>query len=301
MWIIKYRKIFFVISAILTIASIALVAIFGLKFGVDFTGGSVIGVSYAEGRPAQADVEKAISEFKMGSSVVVKASGENGYLIRTPTIDNAKKDEIKNALSFGGTKVVTENQFNTVGPTLGNELKTKAVVAFIVLLIVINIFIAFAFRQVSKPISSWKYGFIAIIALAHDILVTTGFFALFGLLYGTEVDTLFVTAILVVLGYSVNDTIIIMDRIRENLANASDGDKDNKFEEIVGTSLSETMTRSINTTFATLLSLIALFFVGAEATRVFALALIVGIVSGAYSSIFIAAPMLVLFKNWEKK
>lgn len=300
MWIIQYRKIFFAISAILVVASIALVSIFGLKFGVDFTGGSVLGVNYSNGRPIQVDVEKVVSGFELGA-VVVKAAGENGYLIKTPTIDNDKKEEIKSALSFDGTKAISETQFNTVGPTLGNELKTKAVVAFIVLLVVINIFIAFAFRQVSKPVSSWKYGFIAVIALAHDILVTTGFFALFGLLYGTEVDTLFVTAILVVLGYSVNDTIIIMDRIRENLANSEDHAKENNFEEIVGRSLSETMTRSVNTTFATLLSLIALFFIGAEATKVFALALIVGIVSGAYSSIFFAAPLLVSFKNWGKK
>lgn len=298
--IIKHRNIFLGISAVLAIASIVLIAVFGLKFGIDFTGGSMLEVTYADERPAQADIEDKLSQFDLGS-VVVRASGEEGYFIKTRDIDNATKEAVKEALSFEGAHPVTEKQFNTIGPTLGNELKTKALVAILVLLVVIVVFIAFAFRRVSKPVSSWKYGFIAVISLVHDVLLTIGFFTLWGYIHGVEIDTLFVIAILVVLGYSINDTIIIMDRVRENLAHASDHDKEHKFEEIVGRSLKETMTRSINTTVTTLLALLALFFVGAEATRVFALALIVGVISGAYSSIFVAAPLLVTFKNLGKK
>lgn len=300
MHIVKYKNIFFTLSAILVIASVILIFVPGLKFGIDFTGGSILEINYINEKSSQVEIESQLSNFDIGS-VVVRETGESGYLIKTKTIDNDLKEEIKLALTFDGVKSLTEERFNTVGPTLGNELKTKALVALVVLIIAIIFFIAFAFRQVSKPVSSWKYGFIAVIALAHDVLITTGFFVLMGMFYGLEVDTLFVTALLVILGYSINDTIIILDRVRENLSIAKESDRENKFEEIVDRSLSETMTRSVNTSFTTLLALLALFFIGAEATKAFSLALIVGIISGSYSSIFLAAPMLVAFKNWGKR
>lgn len=293
---VKNKKIFFGISTVLVLASIILIGTFGLKFGIDFTGGSILEITYEENKPTQIDVENVIKQFDIGA-FVVRATDETGYIIKTQTIEGELKDNIKTALSMDGQYSLTENRFNTVGPTLGSELKTKAIVAILVLLIAIILFIAFAFRHVSKPVSSWKYGLIAIVALVHDILITIGFFALMGLLAGTELNTLFVTALLVILGYSINDTIIILDRVRENLGNAKESVREQKFDEIVDKSLKETMTRSINTSSTTLLALSALFFIGGEATKDFALALIVGVIAGSYSSIFLAAPLLTVFRK----
>lgn len=294
---VKYKNIFFTISALLVAASIVLLFVPGLKFGIDFTGGSLLEIHYTDEKPVQSEVENVVGTFDEAGNIVVRETGETGYIIKTKTIDNQVKEEIKSALSFDGTYSLEEDRFNTVGPTLGNELKTKAVVALLVLLVAIIIFIAFAFRQVSKPVSSWKYGLIAVIALAHDVLITIGVFVLMGISQGLEVDTLFVTALLVILGYSINDTIIILDRVRENLSNAKDSDRENKFEEIVDRSLKETITRSINTSITTLLALGALFFIGGEATKAFSLALIVGVIAGSYSSVFLAAPLLTVFKG----
>lgn len=299
MFIVNHKKIFFGISIALVAASFVFMSVFSLQFGIDFTGGSVLEVSY-ESRPENG---KVLIEEKLSSigqeGFVVRETGDTGYIIKTKTIDEASKNNLISEISFDGKKA-EEKRFNTVGPTLGNELKTRASVALVIVILAIIMFIAYTFRAVSKPVSSWKYGLVAIIALVHDVIITIGFFSLMGHYLGTEVDTLFVTALLVILGYSINDTIVVLDRVRENLKDKQDNIKDQKFEEIVGQSLKETFTRSINTSLTTLLSLGALYVLGGIATQSFALALIVGIVSGTYSSIFVAAPLLVVFKNSQK-
>lgn len=284
----------------LVVASIISMLVFGINLGIDFTGGSVLEVEYSEGVPEKQIIENALVNFGL-DSFVLRATGNNGYIIKTKSIDDATKVSIERALTFDGANPLEVKRFNTIGPTLGSELKSKASVALLVVAFAIVIFIAYTFRHVSKPVSSWKYGFVAIIALAHDIIITLGFFALLGGIIGTEINTLFITALLVILGYSINDTIVVLDRIRENLRGKDDNYKQAKFAEIVNQSLKETFARSINTSITTLLALFALFIIGGESTKDFALALIVGVISGAYSSLFLAAPLLVSFKERQEK
>jgi len=191
-------------------------------------------------------------------------------------------------LSFGGAENLIQKRFNTIGPAIGEELKQKAYIAMGIVVLAIILFIAFAFRKVSEPVSSWKYGFVAILALMHDIIIPTGVFALLGLFTGAEVDILFVTALLAILGFSVNDTIVVFDRIRENLMLNKERNKNENFAETVGHSLEQTFARSINTSLTTLLVLLTLLFVGGESTKYFALTLVIGVIAGTYSSIFLA-------------
>jgi preprotein translocase subunit SecF len=190
-------------------------------------------------------------------------------------------------------------RFDSVGPVLGKELQGKAIWSIILVLIAIVLFITFAFRHVSRPVSSWKYGVVAIIALLHDVIVPAGAFAFLGRNGGYELDALFITALLVILGFSIHDTIVVFDRTRENLRLGSNSKKD--FEQIVGESVSQTIARSINTSLTTLLALLALYIFGPVATKTFALALIIGIAIGTYSSIFIGSPLLVTLQKWQKK
>jgi preprotein translocase subunit SecF len=186
---------------------------------------------------------------------------------------------------------------NTVGPILGKELRDKAFFAIAVVVLIIIFFIAFAFRKVSKPVSSWKYGTIAIVVLVHDIMLPVGLFAIMGHFFGAEVDGLFVMALLAILGYSINDTIVVFDRIRENLKYNADSNTHEDFEFTVGKSLNQTYVRSFNTSLTTSLTLLALFFFGSESTHYFSLTLLAGVIAGTYSSIFLAAPMLVWLNN----
>jgi preprotein translocase subunit SecF len=188
--------------------------------------------------------------------------------------------------------------FDSIGPLLGAEALRKALVSIVLVIVGIVLFITFAFRKVSEPVSSWKYGLTAIIALIHDVIIPTGLFSILGHFYGYEVDTLFVTALLVILGFSVHDTIVVFDRVRENLRLSSSR---KSFPEVVGDSISQTIVRSINTSMTTLIALIVLYFVGGSTTEHFSLALIVGIAAGTYSSIFIGSALLVTIEKWGKK
>ena len=293
MFVVKYRKIFYLLSAILIILSITAISIWGLKLSIDFKGGSIYEIEYSDTRPDQGNVIASIAPLKLDASV--RATGEKGYIIRMKDITPAEKTSLNNILGTFGT--TTEKRFDSVGPLLGVEALRKSFASIILVILAIVFFIAFAFRHVSEPISSWKYGIIAIIALVHDVIVPTGVFAILGHYKGYEIDTLFITALLVVLGFSVHDTIVVFDRVRENLKNAS-GKK--LFSDIVGDSINQTFTRSINTSLTTLLALIVLYFVGGESTQHFSLALIIGIVAGTYSSIFLGSPLLVTIWKWQE-
>ena len=294
MFVVKYRKLFYVLSALIVAASIVSISVWGLKPGIDFKGGSILEVVYSLPRPEQVAVESAINKLDVGASI--RPTGEAGFIIRMRDISQDEKSALdKVLLGFGST---TQVRFDSVGPLLGVEAIKKSVASIVLVLIAIILFIAFAFRKVSQPVNSWKYGLIAILALAHDVIVPTGIFAALGHFKGYEVDTLFVTALLVVLGFSIHDTIVVFDRVRENLGRA----KANKpFEEIVGESISQTFTRSINTSFTTLLALIVLYFVGGESTHEFSLALIIGITAGTYSSVFLGSPLLVTVEKWQNR
>lgn len=293
MFVVTYRKLFYFLSVLLVIGSIYSIYNWGLNPGIDFKGGSILEVEYSGQRPDQANIITSIAPLKLDASV--RPTGDLGYIIRMKDITPEEKVSLMNVLGNFGTS--TEKRFDSVGPLLGTEALRKSFASVIMVILAIVFFIAFAFRHVSEPVSSWKYGIVAIIALIHDVIVPTGAFSILGHFKGYEVDTLFVTALLVVLGFSVHDTIVVFDRVRENLKNAS---SKKPFSEIVGESISQTFTRSINTSLTTLLALIVLYFVGGESTQHFSLALIIGIVAGTYSSIFLGSPLLVTIWKWQE-
>lgn len=295
MFIIKNKTIFLTISALLVLGSIVIISVFGLKFGIDFKGGALMEVSYADARPQPQDIENALKPLNIGEPII-QETGDTGYIIKTRTLTETERQGVLNALSIGGKQKVEEKNFNSIGPSVGNELTRKAIVAIILVCTAIVLFIAFAFRKVSKPISSWKYGLIAIVTLIHDVAIPSGMFALLGHFKGAEVDTLFVVALLTVLGLSVSDTIVVFDRIRENLRHGT-----TNFAETVGKSLSQTFTRSINTSLTVIIALLSLYFFGPETTKNFSLVLVTGMFFGTYSSIFVASPLLVLVEGMQAK
>lgn len=300
MFIIKYRKIFYALSGILIAMSIGAVSVWGLNFGIDFKGGAIIEVSYNEDRPEIALVRENLDKLSLGS-YSLQPTGVDGYILRSRVIHDAERPLLEESFSLKNAQKIEIKRFNSVGPILGKEAAVKSILSLFIVIFCIVIFIAFAFRKVSEPVSSWKYGFIAIIALLHDIVVPTGVFAVLGHYYGYEIDTLFVTALLVVLGFSVHDTIVVFDRVRENLTLSKVHREKNPFDKIVGQSVSQTFMRSINTSLTTILALVALYIFGAESIRHFSLALIVGITAGTYSSIFLGSPLLVTLEKWKSR
>jgi preprotein translocase subunit SecF len=256
----------------------------------------LINVQYPAGRPDQATLTASLKAIDNSSSV--RPSGVDEYIIRLKPVDQSEKATIMSALSMNESASTTIKTFDSIGPVLGAEALRKALVSIILVLIGIVLFITFAFRKVSEPVSSWKYGLTAIAALIHNVIIPAGVFSVLGHYAGYEVDTLFVTALLVILGFSVHDTIVVFDRVRENLKHSS---TKNKFAEVVGKSINQTFTRSINTSLTTLIALAALYIFGGSTTEHFSLTLIIGIAVGAYSSIFIASPLLVTIEKWSKK
>jgi preprotein translocase subunit SecF len=293
MFVTKYRKIFYTISGVLVLGSIIAMFVFGFNLGIDFKGGSILEVDYPAGRPRVEVVNESLAPLSLNQSV--RPTGDKGYLIRMKSLSEPERVSVINALTHNGTIKIEEKRFDSIGPLLGSEAAKKSLVSIALVIIAIVLFIAFAFRHVSKPISSWKYGMIAIIALVHDVIIPTGVFVVLGHYFGYEIDTLFVTALLVILGFSVHDTIVVFDRVRENLKIG----KKQSFETTVGESISQTFTRSINTSLTVILCLVVLYVAGAEATRQFTLALLIGIVAGTYSSIFLGSPLLVTLEKLQ--
>ncbi len=312
--IIKHKQIFLGIGAAVVLGSVGILLAVELRLGIDFTGGALTEVVYTEA-PAQSEVESAVASLDWGGISVRETRGaenRDGYMIRTRDLTDAERQELTDAiLALGMEGEVT--RFTSIGPVIGAELAEKAKWAIAGIVIVIILYVAIAFARVGYPVRSWAYGGITIVALIHDILVPTALMVVLGVTMGAEIDVLFVTAILAVLGYSVNDTIVVFDRVRENLhkyrtAHVTESKDitgvvqkettytlDRPFTEIVNTSVNQVMTRSINTSFTTLLALGALFFLGGSTTQIFALILMAGVVAGTYSSIFLASPLLVLY------
>ena len=294
MFIVRHRTLFLWLGGIITAAAIAAIAFFGLPLSIEFTGGSLVEVAYTEGRPELGDIRARV-EAAAFEEVVIRESGENGVLLKAHTLTPEEHDVLLSALSNNGAQPITELRFNSIGPSLGAELATKSLWALGAIILAIVLYIAWAFRRTSRPVSSWMYGFTVVLILFHDVLVSAGFYAAWAHFTGGQVDTLFVVAILAILGYSVNDTIVIFDRVRENLRNNEQKNVAEAFDKVVGRSVKETLTRSINTSVTTSLALIALLIVGSPATFNFALVLLAGVIVGTYSSILIAAPLLVPF------
>lgn len=289
----KYSKFYYASSAVLIIASVISLSIFGLKFGIEFVGGSNMEAEFLNVRPDNGEILKSLEGLDLGG-IIVQPVSEKGIILRFGKIDENIHGQVVSRINE--LFPIEEKGFHYIGPSVGEELKKKTIAAMAVVLIAITIYIAFAFRKASLGVSSWKYGITSLIALFHDILIPLGIFSVFGKFYGIEITVPIVAALLTVLGFSVHDTIVIFDRIRENAAKGAA----KSFSETVDLSLNQTIGRSVSTVFTTLLVMIFVFFFGGETLKYFSLALIIGIASGAYSSIFIAGPLLVSWKNWSE-
>ncbi len=296
MFIIKHKKIFLSISVGLVILSIISMVSFGFKVGIDFKGGALTEVYYTESTPLKEDLSIAVEKLGFGSILIqptVQSTGEKGYILKSRDLSDAEHQTLLDTLSLGGKYVFTEANFNSIGPSVGKELTRKAIFALVLVSLGIILFIAYAFRKTSDPVSSWKYGLIAIVTLLHDVIIPTGLFVIFSHYFGVELDTLFVVAVLTILGLSVSDTIVIFDRIRENLRLNKENRVVMAFNDVVGKSLEQSFVRSISTSLTVILALIALVLFGPVSTKYFALMLTAGMFFGTYSSIFLASPLLV--------
>lgn len=299
---IAHRRIYLPIIGLISAVAIAGVLMFGLKPGIDFTGGAIIEVSSSE--PIATETVDSIVSPVVEPGYSVRSTDEGDVIVRTSPLSEQQRQTLVASFEANNMSV---DRLNAIGPTLGQELVYKSFVAMALVILAVLVYVAIVFSGVRGPVSSWTYGLIVVTTLFHDVLVPVGLFAFLGHFAGYEVDSLFVTAMLVILGYSINDTIVIFDRVRENLtiqktekAKGKEGVRtvvDEKFTTLVERSIRETLSRSLNTTVSTLISLVVLYFVGADSTKAFALALLAGVLAGAWSSLFLAAPMLVWFQE----
>lgn len=293
--IIGYRKIFFALSSVMIILSLVALVKWNLNYSIDFTGGAVSEIVFSSAPDTQAikDIlDKPDKGFDVGSFVVTP-TGTNSVFIKTQTLDQETHQKMIAAITdkFNDAK---EIRFDSIGSVIGQEMKQKSIWAIITVAIGISLYVAWAFRKVTRPVSSWKYGVVSVVTLFHDVIVPIGLFAYLGHYFGVQVDLTFIVAILTILGYSINDTIVVFDRTRENLLRYNI----KEFEETVNKSLNQTIIRSINTSLTVVIVLVSLYFFGGETLKYFALALLVGVLVGTYSSIFIASPLLV---EWQKR
>ncbi|OGZ22902.1 MAG: protein-export membrane protein SecF, partial [Candidatus Nealsonbacteria bacterium RIFCSPHIGHO2_12_FULL_38_18] len=289
----KYRLIYFIFSAVLLSVCLAMIFIFGLKQGIDFTGGSILEIEYKDSRPSNEEIANKLTGLDLGLSSI-QLSREKGVILRMKDINEGLHNEVISQLSEENNGV-TETRFELIGPTIGRELRTKTIILILLALLAMVIYISLAFRRVQRPLGSWYYGLASILCLFHDIIFPLGVFAVLGKFLGVDISISIITALLTVLGSSINNTVVVFDRIRENLYLAK-----SSFEEIVDMSLNQTLSRQINTSLTALLGLTAIFIFGGETLKYFSLVLILGIIAGTYSSFFIAGPVLVALDKWRR-
>lgn len=304
--LIKYRNIFFLISLVILVPGIIALAMWGLKLGIDFTGGTLWEVKFVEKKdlPTEASAKEgvinreAFQSFLNENGAQVSTTSQtnpDSILVRSKLTEEAKINEVKSKVAEKYGKI-EDIRLETVGPTISKELTQKALAAVGISILAIVTYVSWAFRKVPKPTSSIAFGICTIFALVHDVFVVVGIFAILGHFANIEVDSLFITALLTVIGFSVHDTIVVFDRIRENLIKHSEA----SFAQVVNHSLLQTLGRSLNTSLTAILVLVALLLFGGESIKTFVLALIIGIISGTYSSIFNAAPLLVVWFSFKK-
>jgi len=295
--IIGRKKIFLGVSAVLVIISIISISLYGFKLAVDFTGGSLWQVK-VPGTDAVAVQNFFQSDLKLDVFGVSYDAPSETYSLTLKELSDADRQT-----DFGLLRQKFPNSqdvdFWRVSPSISQELRQKSITAIVLVMAAISIYIAFVFRKVSRPVSSWKYGFITLITLIHDVIIPAGMFAALGKFIGVPVDTNFIVALLVVMGFSVHDTIVVFDRIRENLTKSRD--THHNLPEIVNKSLNETIARSINTSLTLVFVLLALYFLGPVSLKYFVLTILVGTIAGAYSSIFVASPLLVVWHNFSSR
>jgi len=275
------------------LASLVCLIVFGLKPGIDFTGGSILEIEYKTERPSNQEIKETLSDLDLGE-VLIQSTEERGIILKMKDISEDTHQEVLEKLKEN--KELEERRFESIGPVIGQELKQKTKIVIILSLLAIVLYIAWAFRKISRPIPSWQYGIASLVALFHDVLIPLGILSVLGKFYGVQITIPVITALLAVLGYSINNTVVVFDRIRENLLRRA-----GTYQEIVNNSLNQTLTRSINTSLTTLFVLVAIFFLGGITLKYFALALILGITAGTYSSLFLASPILVAWLKWRKR
>ncbi len=290
MQIIKRRKIYFIISALLVLTSLISLLLWGLNLGIDFTGGTLMEIEFNGDQPTHQEVQEELADLELGQ-INLQSTGQQGLILRLKDIDEETHQKILENL---GWEKIEEKRFESVGPLIGQELKGKTAWAILLALLAIILYIAWTFRKITKPVASWQYGLVAIAALFHDILITLGLFSVLGHYYNVEIGLPLVAAFLTILGYSVNNSIVIFDRARENLLRVNWTD----FEGIINQSINQSLTRCLNTALTTLFVLLAIFFLGGQSIKYFALALIAGIIVGTYSSVFLTSPLVVI---WQKR
>ena len=292
---VRNRKITYIFSGILVATSFLALLIWGLKPGIDFIGGSLLEIEYKDVRPDIDQIQKIVNELGLGNALV-QSAGEKGVIIRLKDLSQEEHQKLLSVLAIGGAQL-EEKRFDSIGPIIGKELRRKSWIAIGLVVLMIILYIAWVFRKVSKPVASWKYGVAAVLALIHDVSIPSGLFAALGHFKGVEVDVLFITALLTTLGFSVHDTIVVFDRIRENLKKQVG----KSFEDTVELSIRQTMRRSVITSLTVIFVLVALLIFGSASTKYFSLTLIVGVTFGTYSSIFLASPFLVSWQKWQEK
>jgi preprotein translocase subunit SecF len=287
---IRHTKLYFLISALLLIPGLYSLSRYGLRLSIDFTGGTLIEIQ-TSAQPDQ--VTQAAKQSGLDVSSLSQSS-DSIYLLRVKPATQDQNNKFFTELKTISQSDPVQKRFETVGPSIGKELTQKAILSLVVSSLCIVAYIAWTFRHIPRPYTSWKFGVSAVIALLHDALVVLGLFSIFGHYFNVEIDSLFVTALLTVIGFSVHDTIVVFDRVRENLPKLPQA----TFSQVVDFSLAETLGRSLNTSLTVILTLSSLLIFGGETIRWFVVALLIGIISGTYSSIFNAAPILVL---WEQR
>lgn len=290
--VIKTFKLWIGLSVILIIIGVGAMFVYGYRTGIDFAGGTILELQIAEPKTAGLDVKTAIStayKTQTNLDIAVQSEGEDRYFVRSTQINNDQKNSIVSTLQGEFTQV-SELRFETVDPTIGADVVRKAILAVILAIFGILLYIAYAFRRVPGEVGAWRFGGAAVLALAHDVLILLGLYAVVGHFWGAEMDGLFITAVLTMIGFSVHDTIVTFDRVRENLRRRAGED----LVILLNDSIVETIVRSINTSFTLFLVLVAMFFFGGPTLKFFTLAMIIGVVVGTYSSIFIASPILLL-------
>ncbi len=291
--IVKTRRIWLIISSVFFVAAVIALLSWGLKFGVDFTGGSILEVSYKNSAPTNEVIHEKLAPLNLGE-VEARRAGEQNIILRFKNVDQPTHQKILDALKPSGE--FTEKSFDSIGPVIGQDLRNKSMWAIIIALVLILAYLSYVFRKVSHTVASWKYGAVAIVGLVHDIVLVAGVFAVLGKFAGVEVTASFIAAFLTVLGFSVHNTIVVFDRSRENLLK-----RGGNFEDVVEYSVNQTLGRSINTSLTVLLVMTAVYFFGGESIRNFTLVLILGVLFGTYSSIFVASPLLVVWHNVSKR
>lgn len=251
-------------------------------------------IEFTDVRPSNEQMANQLKDLELGD-IIIQPMGSNAAVLQFKGVDEAIHQQIISKINE--LSQMQEKSFQYIGPSVGQELKNKTLIAMALALLAITIYIAFAFRKVSKPVASWKYGVTSLVALFHDIIIPLGVFSVLGKLYHAEITIPIIAALLTILGFSVHDTIVIFDRIRENILKRGSG----SFQETVDWSLNQTIGRSISTVVTVLLVMFSLFLFGGTTLKYFSLALIIGVTCGAYSSIFIAGPLLVTWSRWENR